>query len=335
VPAIGWKIVDANAAGGAPRLNLQGIAIGNGLVEPLTQYGAYADFMADNDMIDADTQKLVNAAYHDACAPAITACQASSAAAARAGATGAPGESVGAAGGMACIVAADTCNAGVMQPVLTAAAAKAHHSINVYDIRDACSHPPLCYDFSDLEAYMALPDVLSSLGVAGRAWTECTTSVHLLLTDDWMQNLEVHIPATLAAGVRVLIYAGDMDFICNVEGNRRWVDAMAWAGAADFAAAPLTAWSVGGQQAGTARAAKGLTFLSVADAGHMVPMDQPGAALDMLRRFIDNKPFTDDGPLPLTPLEPPQQSGVVGTAEALWGRLVSGVTGRVRRAAEA
>ena len=205
VPAIGWKIVDANARGEGPTLNLQGIAIGNGLVEPLTQYGAYADFMAANDMVDAQTQATVNTAYKDACAPAITACQASSAAAVRAGlAVAATGP-----GAMTCIVAVDTCNAGVVEPLLVAAAARKNHSINVYDIRDACTHPPLCYDFSDLEAYMALPDVTAALGVAGRTWTECTTSVHLLLTDDWMQNLELHIPATLAAGVRVLVYAGD------------------------------------------------------------------------------------------------------------------------------
>jgi carboxypeptidase C (cathepsin A) len=49
---------------------------------------------------------------------------------------------------------------------------------------------------------------------------------------------------------------------------------MAWAGAAEFAAAPLTAWSVDGRVAGEARAARGLTFLNVHDAGHMVPMDQ-------------------------------------------------------------
>jgi hypothetical protein len=115
---------------------------------------------------------------------------------------------------MACILAADTCNAGVVEPLLVAAGARKNHSINVYDIRDQCSHPPLCYDFSDLEAYMALPDVTSALGVDGHAWTECTTSVHVLLTDDWMQNLEVHIPNVLAAGVRVLVYAGNQDFIC-------------------------------------------------------------------------------------------------------------------------
>ncbi len=245
MPAIGWKIVDANAQGGAPRINLQGIAVGNvrtphagklslpphlsflprahtqGLVEPLTQYGAYSDYMYNQSLIDSQTHDAVNAAYNDACAPAITACQAASASAARSAAgSGLLGATASAGvGAMACIVAADTCNAGVVEPLLTAAAARAGHSINVYDVRDACSHPPLCYDFSDLEAYMALPDVTAALGVAGRQWTECTTSVHLLLTDDWMQNLEVHIPGVLDAGVRVLIYAGNQDFICN--GARR------------------------------------------------------------------------------------------------------------------
>jgi pimeloyl-ACP methyl ester carboxylesterase len=295
--------------------------------------------MYNASMIDSQTHDAVNAAYTDACAPAITACQSASAAAARSSSL--VGAAAGAGlGAMACIVAADTCNAGVVQPLLTAAAARAGHSINVYDIRDACSHPPLCYDFSDLEAYMALPDVTAALGVAGRAWTECTTSVHLLLTDDWMQNLEVHIPGVLAAGVRVLVYAGNQDFICNVEGNRRWVDAMAWDGAAAFAAAPLTAWRVDGRAAGEARAARGLTFLEVNDAGHMVPMDQPAAALDMLSRFITGAPF-DEGPRPLTPLTPAQNDGaqaaLAARAAALWERLVGGVmaraTGAPRRAA--
>ncbi len=266
--------------------------------------------------------------YASACAPAIAACQAATSKAVRAGAL-MDGPNV-----MACITAADTCNAGVVQPLLVAAAAQAGHSINVYDIRDQCSHPPLCYDFSDLEQYMALPDVAAALGVAGRQWTECTTSVHLLLTDDWMANLEVHIPATLAAGVRVLVYAGDKDFICNVEGNRRWVDAMQWAGAGVFATAPVTEWRVGGQAAGSARAAQGLTFLSVNDAGHMVPMDRPAQALDMLGRFIAGAPFDD--PAPLTPLEPAQNNGAAEQVAALWERIMGRVTGgTVRRAGSA
>ena len=130
--------------------------------------------------------------------------------------------------------------------------------------------------------------------------------------------------------------------VSNVEGNRRWVDAMQWPGQAAFAAAPLTDWAVDGSAAGKARAAEGLTFLQVFDAGHMVPMDQPAAALDMLSRFINNRPF-DSGPLPLTPLQPAQQNeaeaaGVAATLEALWARLLGSVVRnapalRLRRAA--
>jgi len=44
----------------------------------------------------------------------------------------------------------------------------------------------------------------------------------------------------------------------------------------------------------TAAAAKGegsLTFLQVYEAGHMVPLDQPAAALSMLNTFLENKAF--------------------------------------------
>ena len=43
------------------------------------------------------------------------------------------------------------------------------------------------------------------------------------------------------------------------------------------------------QAAGTIQSAEGFTFLRVFDAGHMVPRDQPEAALTMLNQFISNK----------------------------------------------
>ena len=47
-------------------------------------------------------------------------------------------------------------------------------------------------------------------------------------------------------GVRVMIYAGDQDLICNWLGNRRWVDALPWSGAAEWAAAEDCDWHAGG-----------------------------------------------------------------------------------------
>ncbi|CAN0104491.1 unnamed protein product, partial [Ectocarpus fasciculatus] len=36
-----------------------------------------------------------------------------------------------------------------------------------------------------------------------------------------------------------------------------------------------------------------LTFLVVLNSGHMVPLDQPRAALDMLKRFLSGDAFSD------------------------------------------
>jgi carboxypeptidase C (cathepsin A) len=43
---------------------------------------------------------------------------------------------------------------------------------------------------------------------------------------------------------------------------------------------------VDGEAAGEYKKTDNLTFLRVFDAGHMVPMDQPKVALEMLREFI-------------------------------------------------
>ena len=46
--------------------------------------------------------------------------------------------------------------------------------INVYDIREGCDNPPLCYDFSQSEKFLNRKDVQEVLGVKGRKWHECS-----------------------------------------------------------------------------------------------------------------------------------------------------------------
>ena len=41
--------------------------------------------------------------------------------------------------------------------------------INLYDVREKCMHPPLCYDFSRLEALAKDPTFMKALGVEGHA----------------------------------------------------------------------------------------------------------------------------------------------------------------------
>lgn len=78
--------------------------------------------------------------------------------------------------------------------------------------------------------------------------------------------------------IRVLIYAGDVDFICNWMGNKAWTQELHWSGKSTFNAEADQAWIYGAENvqggvARTATAAKGtgsLTFLQVYEAGHMV-----------------------------------------------------------------
>ena len=55
-------------------------------------------------------------------------------------------------------------------------------------------------------------------------------------------------------------------------GNEQWVNVLPWTKALDFKAAHPKLWTVNGTEAGSVRAAKGLTFVKVKGAGHMVSL---------------------------------------------------------------
>jgi cathepsin A (carboxypeptidase C) len=63
-------------------------------------------------------------------------------------------------------------------------------------------------------------------------------------------------------------------------------------GQSGFNAAPVKVWNTpDGQAAGEVRSYETLTFLRVYNAGHMVPSDQPLAAITMLNTFLSGKSF--------------------------------------------
>ncbi|KAI3918254.1 hypothetical protein MKX01_041574 [Papaver californicum] len=111
-----------------------------------------------------------------------------------------------------------------------------------------------------------------------------------------IENLEVDIPTLLNDGIQFLIYAGEyfrITFLSNIfqisTGNYNWVHAMKWSGKQDFDRAANVSFVVDGAEAGILKNHGPLSFLKVNDAGHMVPMDQPKAALEMLKRWTQGK----------------------------------------------
>jgi cathepsin A (carboxypeptidase C) len=113
---------------------------------------------------------------------------------------------------------------------------------------------------------------------------------------DWMKGYQGYVADLLDGAVPVLIYAGDVDFVCNWIGNKAWTLALDWSSADAFKGADDKEWfgyspSSSSSAFGSARSAGGFTFLQVYEAGHMVPQDQPQAALDMLNTFTAGGSF--------------------------------------------
>jgi len=90
----------------------------------------------------------------------------------------------------------------------------------------------------------------------------------------------------LDSGVKVLAYHGDRDWICNWEGGLGYTNNVEWEGKKEFNLAKVK--DIG---YGMMKEFKNFRFLKVYGAGHMVPMDKPKEALEMLEDFIGWNPI--------------------------------------------
>jgi len=263
IPAFGARIVSGNSnlQPGDIKIDFRGIAIGNGWVDPEIQYGAYADFLSEKNLLDNTSTTLYNDILYPACQSLIES--------------------------SLWPVAFYECNL-AMEGALGDAEVQNGRSINVYDVTIPCEVQPLCYDFSDADTYLNSDAVKAALGVKSDIdWVDCNTEVHTLLLGDWVGNFAVDIPIVLASNISVLIYSGDNDFICNALGGNRWVSAMSWPGQDAYINSSPKDWVVNRSVHGWYKTVDKFTFLVVYDAGHMVPMDQPVVALEMVKMVID------------------------------------------------
>ncbi|XP_052200207.1 serine carboxypeptidase-like isoform X1 [Diospyros lotus] len=258
IPAFAARVHQGNKAKEGIHINLKGFAIGNGLTDPGIQYQAYADYALEMGIIKKSQHDRINRLLLPICEVAIKLC--------------------GTDGTVSCFASYFACNV-VFSSILAIVG-----DVNYYDIRKKCEGS-LCYDFSDMEKFLNQKTVRDALGVGDIEFVSCSPSVYQAMLVDWMRNLEVGIPDLLEDGIQLLVYAGEYDLICNWLGNSRWVHAMKWTGQKEFVASPEVPFAVDSSEAGILKSYGSLSFLKVHDAGHMVPMDQPKAALEMLKRW--------------------------------------------------
>ncbi|XP_074587544.1 serine carboxypeptidase-like [Curcuma longa] len=269
IPAFASRVHQGNKNNEGIHIKLKGFAIGNGLTDPAIQYKAYTDYALDMGIIKESDYKRINKIY-PACKLAIKLC--------------------GTSGTVSCLASYLVCNT-IFSSILALAG-----NANYYDIRKPCEGS-LCYNFSNMEKFLNLESVRESLGVGSIEFVSCSPTVYQAMLMDWMRNLEVGIPALLEDGIKLLVYAGEYDLICNWLGNSRWVHAMEWSGQSKFVSSSETPFTVDGTEAGLLKSYGTLSFLKVHDAGHMVPMDQPKAALEMLKRWMQGN-LVEDSSIP-------------------------------------
>ncbi|GKV01294.1 hypothetical protein SLEP1_g13858 [Rubroshorea leprosula] len=115
-------------------------------------------------------------------------------------------------GNTTCVSSFEACGS-ILDEILSIAG-----NINYYDIRKKCEGP-LCYDLSAIETFLNEKSVKEALGVGNITFVSCSTDVYVRMEGDWMKNLAVGIPELLEDGIRVLLYEGEYDLICNWLGE--------------------------------------------------------------------------------------------------------------------
>jgi len=143
-----------------------------------------------------------------------------------------------------------------------------------------------CVDYY-LTNYLNIPAVKSAIHAEPSInWVGCSSVVNYSYTDLLASMLPVY-QKLLQSGIKMLVYSGDVDGIVPITGTRMWLNALNLP-----ITEPWRPWIGSNKQVGGYTVAyKGLTFLSVRGAGHLVPGTQPERALDFFSRYLTGQPF--------------------------------------------
>ncbi|KAH6884328.1 carboxypeptidase Y, partial [Coprinopsis sp. MPI-PUGE-AT-0042] len=200
---------------------------------------------------------------------------------------------------LACQAATDFCTTELGDPIFAS-------GWNPYDLGRKCDgsvETTLCYPVTKhIANYLDRPDIRSLLSVdpilSSTNFSSCSTKVGLDFAsshDEIQSDTHLHVASLLEHGVKVLIYVGKNDWICNHVGNKKWVHELDWSGKHGFGKAEMRRFVVdsighgpGHEETwGDAKSFGGLTFLTIDGAGHMAPYDKPDGLLWMVNRWME------------------------------------------------
>ena len=78
-----------------------------------------------------------------------------------------------------------------------------------------------------------------------------------------MRTSRLHLEKVINAGIRTVIYDGDVDYICNYQGVENMVNALQHKYSSQYASTPWTIWKVDGVTAGQFKNAGSFSYVRV------------------------------------------------------------------------
>ncbi|KAF8639214.1 hypothetical protein AX17_001699 [Amanita inopinata Kibby_2008] len=158
------------------------------------------------------------------------------------------------------------------------------NGLDPYDLRQNSSElfPPEYY-----VNFLQTASVKKQIG-ADVQYQECPNAPYepFVTTGDDARTLLPELAALVDSKLKVLIWAGDADIICNWVGVQASVLSMSWYGQQTLQNTPLTNMTINNEAVAQIQNVDNYSFARVFAAGHEVPAFQPEAALEIFRQIV-------------------------------------------------
>ncbi|KAG1886806.1 Alpha/Beta hydrolase protein [Suillus subluteus] len=176
-----------------------------------------------------------------------------------------------------CRDAGNYCNLNVFMPAVG--------NYDGYDIRQNSSSlfPPAYFMY-----YLQREDVMKKIGARVKLEHACSNPSfkNFEKTGDNARTWLPQLSALANSGLKILIWAGDADMVCNWLGGHASVLAMDWYGNETLHNIPFTNMTINGKPIAAVQNVDNFSFARVYSAGHEVPAFQPQAALEIFSQVI-------------------------------------------------
>uniref|UniRef100_A0A671K2Z1 Carboxypeptidase n=1 Tax=Sinocyclocheilus anshuiensis TaxID=1608454 RepID=A0A671K2Z1_9TELE len=151
---------------------------------------------------------------------------------------------------------------------------------------------PPCTNSTPSTLYLNNKLVKTALHISPNAldWIICSAEVNLNYKRLFMDVKKQYLKLLGALKYRVLVYNGDVDMACNFLGDEWFVESLQQE--VQVQRRPWIYFNGETQQVGGfVKEFTNIAFLTVKGSGHMVPTDKPIAAFTMFSRFITKQPY--------------------------------------------